>query len=34
MYLERKWLRRVVSSRAVTVTPLGLREFRRHFGAG
>ena len=32
MYLERKWLRRVASSRAVTVTPLGLREFRRSFG--
>jgi hypothetical protein len=32
MYLERKWLRRVANSRAVTVTPLGLREFHRCFG--
>jgi DNA-binding transcriptional ArsR family regulator len=32
MYLERKWLRRVTSSRAVTVTALGMREFHRSFG--
>lgn len=32
MYLERKWLRRVPGSRAVTVTPLGMREFHRCFG--
>jgi DNA-binding transcriptional ArsR family regulator len=32
MYLTRGWLRRVPDSRAVTVTPVGKRELRRHFG--
>lgn len=32
MYLERRWLRRVPDSRAVTVTPLGRRELHRAFG--
>lgn len=32
MYLERKWLRRVTGSRAVTVTALGMRELHRSFG--
>ncbi len=34
MYLERKWIRRGSDSRAVTVTPLGMREFHRWFGLG
>lgn len=32
MYLERRWLRRLPESRAVAVTPLGMRELHRHFG--
>ncbi len=32
MYFERKWMRRVPDSRAVTITPLGMRELHRYFG--